>query len=244
MSSPTPQFSHTPRRRTAALSGKRERTNRILAWATVLTLVLSFIPFAGTITWPLRMLVTFVHEGWHALATFLTGGIVNAVEVVPQGSGSTISQGGIGVVISSAGYLGAMFTGTVLLAMLRRGTTGNRLLAVLAIAVGLITCAGIASPFTLATGFGLTLALALAANRLPRAGADFVAGFVGIQCALNAFYDMRTLFLLSVGSNTHTDAMNMQESTLIPAVFWAVLWLLSGFAMVWRMLLRPILGGK
>lgn len=224
--------------------GTRRHTNRILLWATLLTVALSFVPWAGYVTWPIRMMVTFIHEGWHALAALATGGEVHAIEVVPGGSGSTLTRGGIGVLISSAGYLGATFTGTALLASLRRGVHGNRLLAVLALAVGAVTVAALSSPFTLATGLGLTFVLALLALRLPRVPADIAAGFLGVQCALNAFYDLRTLFVLSVGSGAQTDAMNMQSATLVPAVFWALLWMAMGVGMVWKMLLRPMANGR
>jgi hypothetical protein len=240
MPSPSPSRSTPSRRNPPVLTASQRLTYQVLLWSTIASVVLSWLPWADTITWPLRLLVTYVHEGWHALAALLTGGEVRAIEVVPQGSGSTLTQGGWGMVISSAGYLGATFTGIALLVLLRRGVTGNRLLALVAAAVGIVTLGALASPFTLAMGLALTAGLGVAAWRLPRRVADFCASFVGIQCGLNAFYDLRTLLALSVVGGTHTDAMNMQEMTLIPAVVWAALWTLASFVMLWRLLLRPM----
>lgn len=166
------------------------------------------------------------------------------IEIVPTGSGVTRTMGGIGMLVSSAGYLGAMLHGTLMLAALRRGVPGRTLLVATAAGVGLVAVAGIASPFTIAVGAAIAVALALLGAKLPRRGADWLAGFVGVQCLLNAFFDLRTLFYLSVSSATATDAMNMQAATFVPAVVWAVLWIATGAFTVWRMLVRPILDGR
>jgi len=222
----------------------RRRADISMAVAAAATVALSFVPWAGTITWPLRLMVTYLHEGFHALAALATGGSVLGIEVVPGGSGLTRTMGGVGMLVSSAGYLGAMLHGTLLLAALRRGVPGRTLLIATAAGVALVALAGIASPFTLAAGAAIAVALALLGAKLPRRGADWLAGFVGVQCLLNAFFDLRTLFYLSVSSTTQTDAMNMQAATFVPAVVWAVLWIATGVAVVWRMLLRPILDGR
>jgi hypothetical protein len=46
-----------------------------------------------------------------------------------------------------------------------------------------------------------------------------------VQCCLNAFLDLRTLFLLSATTNVHSDAAAMAQMTFIPATFWAVAWM-------------------
>ncbi|MFM7322348.1 MAG: M50 family metallopeptidase [Armatimonadota bacterium] len=222
----------------------RRRADLSMAGAAVATVALSFVPWAGTVTWPLRLMVTYLHEGFHALAALVNGGSVLGIEIVPTGSGVTRTMGGIGMLVSSAGYLGAMLHGTLMLAALRRGVPGRTLLVATAAGVGLVAVAGIASPFTIAVGAAIAVALALLGAKLPRRGADWLAGFVGVQCLLNAFFDLRTLFYLSVSSATATDAMNMQAATFVPAVVWAVLWIATGAFTVWRMLVRPILDGR
>jgi hypothetical protein len=41
---------------------------------------------------------------------------------------------------------------------------------------------------------------------------------------LNALFDLKVLLYLSTETGARTDAVNLQEMTLIPAVVWAVLW--------------------
>ena len=59
----------------------------LLLLATALTFVLWFIPFADYLVYPIRLFVTFVHEGGHALAAILTGGSVQSLTVAPDSSG-------------------------------------------------------------------------------------------------------------------------------------------------------------
>lgn len=222
---------------------------RNILLAALATLALSFIPYAGFVTYPLRILVTFIHEGSHALATFLTGGMVLGLGVSSDGSGLTLSRGGVGFIISSAGYLGATLYGAVLLQFLRKGADPRKLLLVTGVAVAImgLLCVGGMLHFMQGSVFGLVCAGILApallfgAAKLPREGAGFVAGLIGVQCVLNALFDLRTLFMLSATSGTHTDAMNMQRYTLIPAIVWATLWIVMALGILWAVLLRPSL---
>src|SRR2546423_15057150 len=93
---------------------------KLLLFASILTLVLWFIPFAGVVTYPIRLFVTFIHEAGHALAALATWGGVNRIELATNGSGLTFTQGGWGFVISSAGYLATTLYGSALLLFLRR----------------------------------------------------------------------------------------------------------------------------
>src|SRR5258705_12402616 len=93
---------------------------KLLVFASLLTLALWFIPFAGVITYPIRLFVTFIHETGHALAALATLGAVNRVALDWSGSGVTFTKGGWGFVIASAGYLATTIYGAGLLLMLRR----------------------------------------------------------------------------------------------------------------------------
>ena len=66
------------------------------------------------ILYPIRMLVTFLHEFGHALGAILTGGSVLDVQINPDGSGFTRSQGGARSIILMGGYLGSAIFGNIL----------------------------------------------------------------------------------------------------------------------------------
>jgi hypothetical protein len=62
----------------------------------------------------LTLLVTFLHELGHAIATIVTGGHVLALQVNFDGSGLTTSSGGIRPIIICGGYLGSIFFGNLM----------------------------------------------------------------------------------------------------------------------------------
>src|SRR6185436_2704134 len=99
---------------------------KLLVLASLLTLALWFIPFAGVITYPIRLFVTFIHEIGHALAALVTFGGVNRVALAWNGSGVTFTKGGWGLLISSAGYLTTTVYGSALLLMPRKQRSAKK----------------------------------------------------------------------------------------------------------------------
>ena len=90
--------------------------------AAALSVLLWFIPFAEILTYPFRIFVTFIHEGGHAIGALLTGNSVASLSVAPNASGETYTTyGGLlsQMFISSAGYIGAMAFGALLLVLIR-----------------------------------------------------------------------------------------------------------------------------
>lgn len=209
---------------------------RTLLGAAVLAIVLSFVPYAQVLVYPFRLFVTFIHEGGHALATLLTGNPVHSLRVLPDGSGevmSSIDGIGSGLLISSAGYLGATAYGALLLVLLRRKVAARIILGATAAFILAMTLRyGYGSAFTLVSGIGLSAVLLAAARYAQTAAANFGLSFVAVQCILNALFDLRTLLSLSAPGQplVHTDAVNMAQATGIPAVVWAVIWI--GVALV------------
>src|SRR5215510_15584984 len=89
-----------------------------LLGATALTIVISYIPFGGLVVYPLRLFVTFIHEGGHALAALLTLGSVHRLAIHANASGETYTSGGLSLLISSLGYLASKAYGAGLLTLL------------------------------------------------------------------------------------------------------------------------------
>ncbi|HEX8183529.1 MAG TPA: M50 family metallopeptidase [Blastocatellia bacterium] len=200
---------------------------KLLLFASALTIVLWFIPFAGFIAHPIRLFVTFIHETGHALAALATFGQVGRVTLDWSGSGETLTRGGWGLLISSAGYLSTTLYGSTLLLLLRRPAfartaaigTGGLLLIMTALFAGNV----IAWVTGLSFGAGC---LALGVKGKPRI-AHFFMSFLAVQCLLNAFFDLITLIYLSAfSSRVQTDAQNMSDATggFIPAIVWAAGW--------------------
>ena len=215
-----------------------------LLLAAVLSIALWFIPFAEILSYPFRIFVTFIHEGGHAIAALLTGNSVQSLSVAMNGSGETYTtQGGVisQMIVSSAGYVGAMSFGATLLVLIRRSVAARVVLLGSSIVVlALTTIFGVIKPlmsgtwgslgglpFTLLAGGLLSVGLFAVARFASAKVATFLVSLLAVQCVLNALLDLKTVFFLSspFATTVPTDALNMANATGIPAMFWAVLWI-------------------
>lgn len=213
---------------------------KTLLIAALLSIALWFIPYADILTYPFRIFVTFIHEGGHAFAAILTGNSVASLSVATNGSGETYTtQGGLfsALLISSAGYLGSMAFGALLLWLIRRNIAARyvligsaALILTLTLGYGLFSF----SLFTLVSGFAITAGLiALAMYAAPRV-ATFAVSFLAMQCVLNAVLDLKTVLFLSspFGPRVATDAGNLAQATGIPAIFWSIFWIGLAFVIL------------
>ncbi len=210
--------------------------------AAALSIILWFIPFAEILTYPFRLFVTFIHEGGHAIAALLTGNSVGSLSVAINASGETYTtKGGLisQTLVASAGYLGSMAYGALLLVLIRKAIAARVVLVssaviifTLTIIYGLLspiftwgTLSGV--PFTLLAGTLLSIGLVAVAKFAKPRIATFFVSFLAVQCVLNALLDLKTVFFLSspFAPTASTDAVNMANATGIPAMFWATLWI-------------------
>ena len=218
--------------------------------AATISVVLWFIPFAEFLTYPFRIFVTFIHEGGHALAALLTGNSVASLSVATNASGETYStQGGLisNLFISSAGYLGSMAFGALLLILIRKAVAARIVLLGCGIFIFALTMifglfkpifwmqAWSGIPFTLFAGIVISVGLVLIARFASARVATFFVSFLAVQCVLNALFDLKTVFFLNAGFGTAipNDAVNMAHATGIPAIFWTVIWIAFALGILW-----------
>jgi Peptidase M50B-like len=168
---------------------------RVLLVAIGLTLALLLIPYGRWLTYPFLIFATFVHETCHALATVLTGGKVESITVALDGSGLTLRQGGFGLIVVPAGYIGTALIGGLLLILSRnRARTRPVLLACAAfIAIATAGFAGHSNNWIVFLGFLMMTAMASLSRKY---GRIFLAGTAIVAAAL-CFYLFSTGSLFS-----------------------------------------------
>src|SRR5687768_2997287 len=218
--------------------------------AAAISVLLSFIPYAELLVYPFRIFVTFIHEGGHAIAALLTGNTVSSLSVAPNASGLTYTtQGGLisQIFISSAGYLGAMAFGALLLALIRKAIAARLVLLGCGIFVFTLTMiyglfkplfsinAWSGIPFTLFAGVIISVGLFLIARFASARVATFFVSFLAVQCVLNALFDLKALFFLAspFAKPAFTDAANMANATGVPALLWVVIWIVAALGVLW-----------
>ncbi len=225
---------------------------QLLLIATIVSVVLWFVPYADWLVYPIRLFVTFIHEGGHALVSVLTGGSVQSLSVSPDGSGLVKSMSGSSLAVllfSSAGYLGATAFGALLLGLIRFRFSPKIILEGSALWIGILTVFfGFIAPiihifsgdfsigtfaFTIISGSIIAVGLVAIARYTSKEFANFFVGFLAIQCILNAFFDLKTVFLITTSSaNIHNDAANMANVTGIPQPVWVLIWIGVSIAVV------------
>jgi len=233
-----------------------------LLLAAILSIALWFIPFAEILSYPFRIFVTFIHEGGHALAALVTGNSVQSLSVAMNGSGETYTtQGGLfsQMLVSSAGYIGAMTYGALLLVLIRRSVAARLVLVgSAAVVFALTTIFGVVKPimagtwgslgglpFTLLAGVLISVGLFAVARFASARVATFLVSFLAVQCVLNALLDLKTVFFLSspFATTVPTDALNMANATGVPAIVWSIVWI-SLSVLILAVTVRQYIGSR
>ncbi|MFN7962734.1 MAG: M50 family metallopeptidase [Thermoanaerobaculia bacterium] len=220
-------------------------------WLPLLVaLALLWLLWSTWVVYPLKLLVVLFHELSHGLAAVATGGEVLGIELVPQEGGLCKTAGGSRFLVLSAGYLGSLVWGGLILNLAARSRRDRLLTAILG-ALLLATALFWVRPmlsfgmvFALAAG----LALLAAARWLSPQGNDFLLRLVGLTSMLYAVFDIQD-DVLSRPHLSESDAGALAALTGIPTLVWGFLWiglavLGAGYFLFRSLALRPGTGAR
>lgn len=179
-------------------------------------------------TWfvyPLKILVVFFHELSHGLMAVATGGSILRIELVAQQGGLCVTAGGIRFLVLSAGYLGSLVWGGVILVLAARTRQDKLITMALGALLLLVTVVFIRPIIGFGFGFGALFGLAMivAGRLLPESVNDLVLKLVGLTSCLYAVLDIKSDIIDR--SHLRSDARMLSELTLIPTVAWGVIWI-------------------
>lgn len=213
----------------------RRRTRLLLGIATFY--VLLWLLWLTPVIFPLKIFVVLLHEISHALAALATGGVVERIVLDMNQGGATYILGGNAFLILSAGYLGSLLWGLLLIELAGARTQRARwAVGVLGACVLLVAALYVRNMF----GFVFTAlfgaALLLCARRLPARGVANVLLVLGLTSALYALLDIRSDILSR--PQVRSDAAMLAEVTGVPTVVWGVLWIGIAIAACWIALRR------
>jgi hypothetical protein len=185
--------------------------------------------------YPFRLLVVYVHEASHCVAAILTGGNVDRFTLHPfhpDYRGLAYTRGGKRTIITSAGYLGSVFIGGLLLFMTRYENWVAPAFIGLGIFILAFTVFYARNFFSIVFGL-LLVAAAVGVVYFVR---PFYAGvalkFLAVQCCFGAWYELVGAVRISRDPQAHSDASIMCDLTGVPAVFWAVIWSVISLAVL------------
>ena len=182
--------------------------------------------------YPLKIFVVLLHEISHGVAAVLTGGEIVKIEINYNQSGVCYTRGGIRMIVLSAGYLGSMLWGGLILILAARTKYDRTISIVIGIIVGIITV------FYIRNLYGIIFSLAFCAfmislgKLMPMKVNDIVLKFIGITSSGYAIIDIKDDLISRtvVGS----DAYQMAEIIPLPSVVWGIIWIIiSIFAILY-----------
>lgn len=207
------------------------RRTRLLLGIAVFYIAL-WLLWLTPVIFPLKIFVVLLHEISHALAALTSGGAVERIVLDMNQGGATYVLGGNSFLILSAGYLGSLLWGLLLIELAGARTRYARwAVGVLGGFVLLVAALYLRNLF----GFIFTAlfgaALIISARKLPARGVANVLLVLGLTSALYALLDIRSDILAR--PHVQSDAAMLADLTGVPTVVWGFLWIGLAIAACW-----------
>lgn len=204
---------------------RRNQANSAFYFAIGVSAVLPFIPVLRLALLPFDYLNTHLHELFHGLAALVSGGTIGRILVFANSEGVTTTYGGVGPLISSAGYIGGSLFGALMIRSCTTGSVAQKWIRGLGIAILISNALWVrGDAIGWSVGFAWAVVLLLVAAKLPQNELLYVAQFLAVQQCVNGFKSLRDLILLSGDRANMTDAAILAKETGVPAMVWALLW--------------------
>ncbi|NIP80408.1 MAG: M50 family peptidase [Gemmatimonadetes bacterium] len=193
---------------------------------------------ARPLPYPLKLFVVLLHEASHGAMALATGGEIQRIVVTPDQGGVCYCPGGNAFLTLSAGYLGSLGWGALILLLARaRRPLPRDTTTIVGAAVLLLTALYVRNPFGIL--FGALFGAALVALRSTGRAVHVLAlTALGLTSCLYALLDIKSDVLDR--PYLQSDARMLAELTGVPTVVWGVLWIGLGTAVSWWLFRRAL----
>ena len=174
--------------------------------------------------YPLKVFVVLLHEISHAMVALATGGTIEQIVLDPDQGGACYCPGGNAFLTLSAGYLGSLAWGGLLISagQMKRIDTRWVTGAVGLLVVGL-TLAYVGNRFGFWFGLAFGSALVVGAIRLTPALNQGILLTLGLTSSLYAILDIKSDVIDR--PELQSDAAMLGDITGIDTVVWGSLWI-------------------
>lgn len=201
----------------------------------------------GTVfVYPIKLFVVFMHEVSHGLAAVATGGRIVEIRINPQQGGYILAQGGSRFWILTAGYLGSLLSGGIILFLTARPGYEKAIGTLIGVSIVVLTFVFVegGSP----SFFGIHFFKEgnfIVYGDFPSLSSLFCIGFGGALIAIS-FFLSKTVndWILQILGTTNcfyiiiditgwrsdtpllSDAQMLSDITGIPTEIWGIIWLI------------------
>lgn len=216
----------------------RRRTKRRLEFLAGFTAYFAalWLLWGTAVVYPLKLFVVLLHEISHGFAAVLTGGAIEGIVITADEGGLCRCGGGNAFLTLSAGYLGSLGWGALILwGAVRGGRWARATSAAIGTAVVLLAILFLRNPFGLLFGICFGAGLLAAGWRLPARANLVLLTALGLTSCLYAILDIKSDILDR--SHLASDAAMLGEMTGVPTLLWGVLWIGIALFASWRLFL-------
>ena len=189
--------------------------------------IIAMVFWNSLLIYPIKLFVVILHELSHGLAAVITGGDIVKIEISRQIGGVCWTRGGSRFIVASAGYLGSILWGGVILIIAARTRYDNILGMVtggLLVLVSLLYIRNLFG-FLFTVGFGVFLLIIsyAAQNKMT----DMLMKFLGMTSCLYVIIDIKSDLIdrSNIGSDADTIAqlLGMQSLSAPVGFLWIVI---------------------
>ncbi|MEJ6404147.1 M50 family metallopeptidase [Yoonia sp. 2307UL14-13] len=199
-------------------------------WQLVLLTLLVFALWSTPVMIPLKILIVYLHELSHAIAITLTGGEVLNLNIDAQQGGLVAGRGGNRFISLSAGYLGSLLIGVVLLIAALRTKADKWIMALCGAVTLLVAALYVRDAFALMFTIGTGLAMLLSARFLGHAINDLILRIIGLSSMFYVPYDIFSDTIAR--SYLRSDARMLADEFGGTTVMWGGLWLMISLVVI------------
>jgi hypothetical protein len=157
------------------------------------------------------------------LAALLTGGYIEKIEIDSRIGGVCYTRGGLSFIVASAGYLGSIILGGIILV----NASKSRGIKISGFAIALVilsvTILYIRNTFGFIFGLFFGITLAILTKYAPEVVLEYLLKFIGIVSCFYVLIDIKEDLLTLQYKGSDSDFI--ASITGISALFWAILWI-------------------
>ncbi len=187
----------------------------------ITTVIIIFWDFVGF--YPLKLFTVLLHEISHGLAAMLTGGRFLKLEISPELGGVATTAGGWRILVISAGYLGSMLWGSLIVILASRMKNDKLISLIIGGLIIFLTVFFVRGLFGFIFSALFGAALILIGLLAPAIVNDIALKVIGLSSILYAITDIKSDLI------SHTiegsDAWALSRILILPPVVWGILWM-------------------
>jgi hypothetical protein len=217
-----------------------KKTTRKLVFVAGLAawLVAVWLLWWSPVIYPLKLFVVLLHETSHALMALATGGRVDRLVITADQGGICYCPGGNAFLTLSAGYLGSLLWGALILVLARaRKPEPRDTTTAIGVLVLTLTALFVRNAFGVLFGalFGAGMVALRGAGRTVHV---LALTALGLTSCLYALLDIKS----DVLDRPHlpSDAYMLAQLTGVPTAAWGLLWIGIGAAVSWWLFRRAL----